>query len=506
MTRRLLGSYLTITAFVLLIVGVPLAITYQRSEKERVNAALERDANTIGAYSRNALDATLGDRARAAAQQDLQRFLQDYASKSAPRATVVDRNGVTVADSSGPRAGIDRSRDPEIRAALGLDNPDGAQVGPPVHVQRYSPEAGASLLHVALPILSGKTLLGAVDMSYSVRTLEQRVHRNWLSLGFLAVVVLGSAAVVGAMLARSVTRPVRALELAAASLARGELGARAPDDDGPPEVRRLAHEFNDMARRLAGLIGAQRSFVADASHELRTPLTALRLRLENLHYAEAEEIPAEVDELSEEIGRLHRLVEGLLALARAEGQRPEREPVDVSAEVAARVDAWQALADEHDIHIVAESSHDVYALAVRGALAQILDNYLANALEVAPPGSRIDVRVERHAGQPGRVVVHVIDQGPGLAAAERARAFDRFWRGPGHDPGRSSGLGLAIVRQLAEASGGRAALEAAPSGGVDAIVVLRVSDQPPPPAPVRPAAQIDLSSAEPAEAVEPASR
>jgi signal transduction histidine kinase len=105
-------------------------------------------------------------------------------------------------------------------------------------------------------------------------------------------------------------------------------------------------------------------------------------------------------------------------------------------------------------------------------LAQILDNYLANALEVAPSGSTIAVHVERNGNH---VAVHVVDQGPGLSAEDRARAFDRFWRSSGASPGRGSGLGLAIVRQLAEASGGSAALEAAPGGGTDALVVLPIA-------------------------------
>ncbi len=464
MTRRLLASYLTITAFVLLILEVPLAITYQRSEHERVNAALERDANTIGAFSEDTLRQTPGTQGARAAQQQLVEKLQQYAAKSNASVIVVDKNGMSVANSAAPAvAGIDYSKDTEIRSALDLDSPDNPAPPPAVHLQRDG------RLYVAVPVVSGHSLLGAVNMSYSVTALTDRVHRNWLSLAFLAVVVLGSVAIVGSLFARSVTQPVRALELAVAAVARGDLSVRAPDDEGPPEVRRLATEFNDMARRLAQLIGAQRAFVADASHELRTPLTALRLRIENLAYASLDEIPNEVNELSDEIGRLNRVVEGLLSLARAEGQRPDRETVDASAEVRARVDAWQPLADEQGVRVVCDANGAIPAFAVKGALAQILDNYLANALEVAPAGSTISVHVERRSGQ---VAVHVVDQGPGLAPQDRRRAFDRFWRASSAGPDSGSGLGLAIVRQLAEASGGAVRLEAAPSGGIDAVVVL----------------------------------
>ncbi len=313
MTRRLLASYLTITAFVLLILEVPLAITYERSERERVNSALERDANTIGAYSQSAL----GSPKSRDAHDNLEKFLRGVGERYNEHITVVDKNGISIADSDTAKVGVDYSKDTEIREVLDLDHPDHPTAPPAVHLERFSPRAKADMLFVAVPVILQKTLLGAVNMSYSVSFLNDRVHRNWLSLAFLAVVVLGSVAIVGSLFARSVTGPVRQLELAVAAVARGDLTARAPDDDGPPEVRRLAAEFNDMARRLSALIGAQRAFVADASHELRTPLTALRLRIENLAFAAPEEIPDEIDELSEEIGRLNRVVDGLLALARA---------------------------------------------------------------------------------------------------------------------------------------------------------------------------------------------
>jgi signal transduction histidine kinase len=228
-----------------------------------------------------------------------------------------------------------------------------------------------------------------------------------------------------------------------------------------------------MAARLGSLIGAQRSFVADASHELRTPLTALRLRIENLEFAQPEELPHEVDVLSSEVSRLARLVEGLLALARAEGQRPEREVIALDTEVAQRIEAWEAFAAEQEVTITRPAPSRAEVQVVRGSFSQMLDNFLANALEVSPPSSTIDVKIvtNHHFAS-----VHVIDEGPGMGDHEQARAFDRFWRAPSSSPGRGSGLGLAIVRQLAEASGGNARLSSAPSGGIDACVSLPLSD------------------------------
>ena len=162
-------------------------------------------------------------------------------------------------------------------------------------------------------------------------------------------------------------------------------------------------------------------------------------------------------------------MEGLLALARAEGKRPEREVVDVGFEVQQRVEVWQALAEEQGVSLISALNGSARAYAVPGALPQILDNYLANALDVAPADTEISVSAERVGDA---VEVRVRDAGGGLSDGDRARVFDRFWRAPGAAPGSGSGLGLAIVRQLAEASGGHARLDAAPGGGTDAVVVL----------------------------------
>lgn len=460
MTRRLLASYLTITAFVLALLEIPLGISFQHSERSQLVSALERDARAIAALSQDALSEPTATHV-----ENLQHSIDEYTADFAARALVVDKTGDKVADSAEGDPSTNFSTRPEIAQAM-----TSAQS---VTIERYSRDLGQTLVFTAVPVVAGQRLLGAVRLSYPSTSVDRRVRNNWLALALLAAVVLAAVAVVGSLLARSVTRPVRSVEHAAASLAAGDLTARAPSDDGPPEVRRLAHEFNDMAARLETLVGAQRAFVADASHELRTPLTALRLRLENLEFADPADISHEAEALSDEVARLGRLVEGLLALARAEGQRPEREVLALDAEVAARIDAWMALADEHDVRIVAPSPVGVQVLAVRSALPQIVDNYLANALEVAPPGSTIRVDVERSATT---ATVHVVDEGPGMPDADRRRAFDRFWRAPGATPGTGSGLGLAIVRQLAEASGGSVALAAAPTGGIDASVTLPIAD------------------------------
>ena len=455
MTRRLIYSYLSITVFVLLILEIPLGITFARSERDRLSAAIERDARVLATFAEDPLEGKPG--------VDLQSKIEDYEKQTGARVVIVDDAGVSIADSDNPgtrRLFLSPTR-PEFALAL--------QSGEVSVGSRYSKTLGQRIQYVAVPVSSGGTILGAVRVTFPAGKLDSRIRRNALSLGLLAAVVMLSAAGVGALLARSVTRPMRSLESAVAAIAGGDLAARAPTGAGPREVRTLALQFNDMAARIENLMRVQRSFVADASHELRTPLTALRLRIENLASAQPSELKRDVELATEEIGRLARLVEGLLALARTEGARPETAYVDLAREATERVDAWRALAEEQGVSLAIEADGDAGALAVPGAVAQMLDNFLANALDVAPEGTTVTVRIMR---ADGRVEVHVVDEGPGMSDEERARAFDRFWRAPRAVHEHGSGLGLAIVAQLAGACGGEAHVDAAPGGGCDAYVAI----------------------------------
>ncbi|HEV2685150.1 MAG TPA: HAMP domain-containing sensor histidine kinase, partial [Actinomycetota bacterium] len=279
---------------------------------------------------------------------------------------------------------------------------------------------------------------------------------------------LVASLLVGLRLSSSVVRPLRALEEATLTLARGDLSSRAPSEGGPPEVRSVARAFNEMAGRLEELVGAQSQFVADASHQLRTPLTALKLRLENIEESAQGSVQRDAEAAGRELWRLQHIVDGLLTLARAEGARPQRQIEDVRAVLGSRREAWQPLADERNITLRVEVPDAITVHAIAGGLEQILDNLLANAIEASPAGTPIVMR-SRRTGE--WVEVFVSDQGPGMTPGERKHAFDRFWRASSGG-GSGSGLGLSIVRQLARASGGDVTLEASAAGGIDAIVRL----------------------------------
>jgi signal transduction histidine kinase len=321
---------------------------------------------------------------------------------------------------------------------------------------------GERLLYVGVPIASGGKVHGAVRITYPFSAVDARIRRYWLILALIGVVVLGGAAVVGLGLARFVTRPLRSLEEAAAAVGEGHLEARAPEREGPPEVRSLAARFNETVAKLSRLLRSQGEFVADASHELRTPLTALRLRLESLPPSR------DRDAALHEADRLRDLVDGLLTLARADAGAEGSVRVDAAALMRERVDVWLPLADEHRVALHADLEGPLPVRAAPGRLTQVLDNLIANALEASPEGGTVTMSARTSSPW---VELHLRDDGPGLTQEQRERAFDRFWRaGSG---GGGSGLGLAIVKRLVTADQGEVELREASSGGVDAVVRLR---------------------------------
>jgi signal transduction histidine kinase len=451
-TKRLLLSYLTIAAIVLVVLEIPLAIFYQQRETGRLTVDVERDATTLASLYEDALEREASLDPTAAA---------GYAARSGARVVIVDDAGLSLIDTSGA-AYRDFSTRPEIRSALGGRIATG---------KRRSDTLNTDLLYVAVPVASGGKVHGAVRLTMDTHAVTALVHRFWLGLGGVTAVVLAVMAGIGWTIARSVNRPLRKLHSSAARFATGDLAAAEPDPDAPPEIAALAATMNTMAQRLDQLLEEHRAFVADASHQLRTPLTALRLRLENLQSdldgtENAEDLSAAI----EETNRLSVLVADLLKLARAE-QTAAPEPVDLVELARERVDTWSAIADGAGIALDLTSPGDpVVVSAVHSGVEQILDNLVDNAITVSPADTRVSVTVS--PGQREHRII-VADEGPGLADELKAQAFDRFWRLDNSTPG--TGLGLPIARALAEASGGSLLLQDSAAGGLAVTVALPVA-------------------------------
>jgi signal transduction histidine kinase len=211
--------------------------------------------------------------------------------------------------------------------------------------------------------------------------------------------------------------------------------------------------------------------IADVSHQLRTPLAALRLRLDLLAADTVQSDPDTAHELAgalDELARLSRLVDGLLAVARAENVVPVPVAIDVAEAAEERVAAWHPVADDRGIVLEARSRANgsgrlagtpPLAWIGEGHLEQILDNLIANALEALSPGNQITVTTAAIAS--GAEII-VSDDGPGMNAEDRERAFLRFSTS---NP-NGTGLGLAIVHRLVTSNGGTARLAETPGGGL----------------------------------------
>ena len=288
-----------------------------------------------------------------------------------------------------------------------------------------------------------------------------RVVRRGLLVGVPALLAVVAALAWG--LVGLVLRPVAELRRGAAEISGTAPGRRLPVPPAQDELHRLATTLNDMLSRLDAGATRQRAFVADAAHELRSPLASARTQLEVLlaHPAGAD-WPGTAADVLADVERLTRMVDDLLLLARTDsGSRDVDVNVDLSSVAAQAV-----------------SRHEMVALTtvddpvVRGdptALGRAVANLVDNAVRHASAAVTVDVR-----HRDGWVELTVDDDGPGVAAADRDRVFERFTR---LDEGRSrdaggSGLGLAIVRDVVEAHGGSVRLSRAPAGGLRAAVRL----------------------------------
>jgi two-component system OmpR family sensor kinase len=250
-----------------------------------------------------------------------------------------------------------------------------------------------------------------------------------------------------------------------------------PDEHLPSEVQPLVGALNDLLGRLGAALERERGFMADAAHELRTPLTALHLQMGTLARAqnEAERSDA-MEKLSAGVQRAIRLVEQLLSLAR---QEPRAEVIrkrvrldDLARDVVAEM---VPLADARKIDLGISASQPAFVLGDPDALRTLVRNLLDNAVRYTPVGGTVDLSVQE-SGDPGKsnssAVLRIVDTGPGIAPDERQRVFDRFYRPPGTSP-PGSGLGMAIVKAIADAHGASIALDAGPGGqGLAATVAF----------------------------------
>jgi len=429
---------------VLAVQDIPLIQYLRTVETDRITTALERDSFVIAGRAEETLEVSTLE-----GLTYVQTAITKYGIESGARVVVLNIGGLSIADSASPDSiGTSFLNRPEVVEAL---------TGKVSIGRRFSTTVNQELLYVAVPILNGPQTLGAVRITFPASVVDDAVNQRLRGISYVAVITLLVSIFVALLLAFGITRRLSNLKNVTEEFTKGNYKVRAEISGGAPEIRSLARSFNAMADQLDKLIAQQKAFAGDASHQLRTPLTALHLRLERASEM-LDTDPAGAAERIEaamvEADRLQRLVEGLLVLSRSEDtDRVTRDKCDASQIARERFENWEALASEQDIALILQVPETTIIFAVPGALEQVIDNYIDNALGIVPANSTITVKITVESEL---TKISVVDEGPGIPEADIAKAFNRFWRARSDTQG--SGLGLAIVDRLATASGGRAEL------------------------------------------------
>ena len=453
MTRRILAAFLGLTLALLIGVVVPLGVMSARHDRQSFADQTVAAASAVA----SAAEEQLADHEHGASVSGTLSYRPALIGND--EFAIYDRGGHVVI----PGPALLRVTPGQIAAALS---------GQTVQQWKDDPHDGLLVLR---PAYAGSRIVGAAAVQRAAHPLNEQIASLWLGLGLTGLIAVLLATTLSIALARWVGRPLRRLDATADRFGAGELTVRASTLMGPPETRHLTGTFNDMAGRLEALIGSHRTLVADISHQLRTPLAALRLRLELLHDDVDSTAAGELDGALGEIARLSRLVDGLLAVARAEHTEPAPVTVDLAQLVRERVAIWSPLAQERQIQLLTLFGQASVA-ATPGHLEQVLDNLLANALDVTPSEGQITVSIRQHHD---RVRLEVIDSGPGMTPAQRAQAFRRFWTQPVDSPSRDSpsgsGLGLAIVHRLITVDGGTIQLTNIPGLGLAVQIDLHAA-------------------------------
>lgn len=439
---------LAVTAMVVVAFAVPLGLVVKELARDRAYSNAERQAATIGPVLAITTDRTQLERAVASAETGPGGRIGVHVPASG-------KNG-RPAEIGSRRAA---QRDVEAAAKLGRAS--------------ISPVTGGSSLLQPTAVASG---IAVVEVFVPDKALTNGVTTSWVVLaGVGLALIIGSVAVADRLGTRMV-RPAKRLAGAAHDLGQGKLGVRVPED-GPKELRSAASAFNSMADQVVQLLANERELAADLSHRLRTPLTVLRLNAASLgDTPAAEQTRAAVEQLEREVDQIIRTAREQKAQTR---QAAAAAGCDAAEVIRERMGFWSALAEDEGRTVrIAGADRPVRVPVARPELAAALDAMLGNVFRHTPEGTAFAVDV--HNAEEA-VIVLVSDAGGGIADPDAA--LRRGWSGGGwgHRPavagGGSTGLGLDIVRRLAESTGGDVRIGRSVLGGTEVRVWLALDDR-----------------------------
>ncbi|MGC9500067.1 sensor histidine kinase [Streptomyces sp. WG7] len=441
---------LAVTAMVVVAFAVPLGLVVREMARDRALTNAEREAAAVAPALSITTDRDQLERVVASAGSDAGMAVHVPASGEASGATDTGRR---TTDTGRRTTGIGRQRatDEDIAAVRRMGRASTTEV------------TGGSTLLQPVALSSGE--IAVVEVYVPESEVTNGVGTAWAVLAAVgAALIVGSVAVADRLGVRMV-QPARRLVEGAHELGEGKLGARVPVE-GPNELRLAAVAFNSMADQVVQLLANERELAADLSHRLRTPLTVLRLNAASLGDGPAaDQTRAAVEQLEREVDTIIRTARDAKPQTAAAGPGAGCDAAEVVRE---RMGFWSALAeDEGRKWRVAGTDRPVRIPVARADLAASLDALLGNVFRHTPEGTAF--AVDLHNGEDA-VIVLVSDAGPGIADPEAAMA-----RGRGSGSDGSTGLGLDIVRRLAESTGGDVRIGSSVLGGTEVRIWIQLN-------------------------------
>ncbi|MGW2466191.1 sensor histidine kinase [Streptomyces bauhiniae] len=430
---------LAVTTMVVVAFAVPLGLVVKEMARDRAFAGAEREAAAVAPALSITTDRDELERVVAAAGAD---------------------SGMSVhLPADGDRGALDlgrgRAGDRDIEAVRRMGRASTTEV-----------TGGSALLQ---PVALGSGAIAVVEVWVPEAAMSNGVGTAWAVLAAVGLALIAGSVAVADRLGVRMVRPARRLVEGAHELGEGQLGARVPEE-GPTELRLAAVAFNSMADQVVALLANERELAADLSHRLRTPLTVLRLNAASLGAgAAADQTRAAVAQLEGEVDTIIRTAREAKPQTAAVGPGTG---CDVAEVVRGRMEFWSALAeDEGRKWRVAGAERPVRVPVARADLAAALDALLGNVFRHTAEGTAFAVDVH-HAED--AVIVLVSDAGPGIPDPRAAMA-----RGRGSGAAGSTGLGLDIVRRLAESTGGDVRIGSSVLGGTEVRIWLQLDARKP---------------------------
>ena len=441
MRRRILLLVVGMTTLVVLAFAIPLALLVRSAVADQAQKSAVDQANTAASFLRSTN----------ATEASIRNFVDDQRNDNNHRTWIVTSDGDVIG--SPPGGAVSPG---QLRTGLspGDHGPHGGgddDVSPRAQLRD---DFGGRVAEVSVAGPDGTGQPYQVFVWISPAALHDGAYQWWVLLAVGSIGLIALSFVGGELVTRRLVRPLEHSAETARRISAGDLGARA-STDGPKEVAEVGTALNQLADRIDELVIEERETVADMSHRMRTPLTALRLD------AEALRDPDDAERIGAHVSALERTLTAVIRAAR----RPQREgripAADATFVVRDRVAFWSALTDEQQRNVtVSLPSEPVFVRCAAEDLAATVDALVENVIAHTPEGSAFAVTLR--ATEDG-ALLEVADDGPGLPDGVGVRG--RSDRG-------STGLGLSIARQCAEASGGSMATGRSLSGG--ALVVLHL--------------------------------